>query len=118
VLAAVGEQFPGRFILHWFSGSKSELRKAIRYGAFFSVNTAMIASKNGQELIAEMPASRVLTETDGPFVRRSDSPAEPKAVAEVIRYLAIVWDVTEEAAKKVVWENFADLISSRHAAHS
>lgn len=106
VIAAVGPEYPGTVILHWFSGSLSELRKAISYGLWFSVNSAMTQSSNGLAVIAELPRDRVLTETDGPFIKPNGIPQEPPDVASVLLTLADTWGVDEAEAKRVVFENF------------
>jgi len=106
VIAAIGDHFPGVVILHWFSGSIKELRAALAYGMYFSVNTAMVESKNGQKLIAEMPRNRVFTETDGPFVKVGSGPAKPPNVANVVRYLAMAWGVSDDDARYAVAANF------------
>lgn len=59
----------GRPILHWFSGSRTQLREAIDAGCFFSVNMAMINSAHGKSLIEYMPLDRILLESDSPFVK-------------------------------------------------
>lgn len=104
-IAAIGDHFPGKVILHWFSGSAKDLRTAIGYGMYFSVNPAMIRSKNGQALIAEMPKDRVLTETDGPFVKVGKEPARPPHVADAVAHLATVWQVSPDEARAVVANN-------------
>ena len=55
-------------ILHWFSGTLSQLERAIEMGCYFSVNGAMIKSTNGQKLLRNIPLDRLLVETDAPFV--------------------------------------------------
>jgi TatD DNase family protein len=57
----------GTPILHWFSGSMSQLERAISLGCWFSVGPAMLASEKGKALAARMPRERILTESDGPF---------------------------------------------------
>src|SRR4030095_3061057 len=63
VIAAIGQKFPCPATLHWFSGSKKDLRRAVCNGLYFSVNPAMVRSKTGTALIDEMPRDRILTET-------------------------------------------------------
>ena len=45
VIAAIGENYPGTIIMHWYSGNKRDLDKSIEYGFYFSVNSAMLKSK-------------------------------------------------------------------------
>ena len=59
----------GQVVLHWFTGSRSEAKRATELGCFFSVNATMMDSERGRALVASMPLDRVLTETDGPFTQ-------------------------------------------------
>ena len=42
-------------ILHWFSGSLKQLQRAAEMGCFFSINSVMLKSPNGQKLIRSIP---------------------------------------------------------------
>jgi TatD DNase family protein len=59
-------------ILHWFSGSADELRRAIEMGCLLSCGTRMLASSRGREYARQAPEERLLLETDLPS---SPSPA-------------------------------------------
>ncbi|MCP4471411.1 MAG: TatD family hydrolase [Gammaproteobacteria bacterium] len=66
-------------ILHWFSGSLSESRRAVKAGCYFSVNAAMLKNDRGRALIRDIPSDRLLTETDAPFMSidgRKSSPLD------------------------------------------
>lgn len=106
VLSAIGAAFPGTVILHWFSGTNSQLDRAIEIGCWFSVNPAMLRSKSGRDLLARMPQDRILTETDGPFVSVDGVPARPECVEIVVRALAVQWNDSFENAACRVFENF------------
>jgi TatD DNase family protein len=56
-------------ILHWFSGSLTQLQRAVEIGCFFSVNSAMIKSANGRRLICGLPHEKIVVETDAPFIK-------------------------------------------------
>jgi TatD DNase family protein len=57
----------GVAVLHWFTGTKAEARRAAALGCYFSINAEMMYSGRGRALVAELPMDRLLTETDGPF---------------------------------------------------
>lgn len=59
-----------RYLLHWYTGTMSQLRKAVELGCFFSVNPKMLKTKSGVEIIKNIPADRILLETDAPFVKQ------------------------------------------------
>jgi TatD DNase family protein len=111
VIAAIGENFPCPAILHWFSGSKKDLRTAVCNGLYFSVNPSMVRSKTGTALINEMPRDHVLTETDGPFVEVRGRPATPEYVSEVISAIATLWREPSEVVANHVAANFERIVS-------
>jgi TatD DNase family protein len=77
VISMIGNKFPGKVILHWFSGSLKELDLALSYGFYFSVNYSMTKSVNGQKIINALPLDRILIETDGPFILYKKEKASP-----------------------------------------
>ena len=100
-------------ILHWFSGTVRELDRAIADGCFFSINGAMMQSAKGRNLVVRMPKDRILTETDGPFVKDGTSPATPTAVKVTLTHLADLWGLPSASAQAKVLENFRGALVSR-----
>ena len=99
-------------VLHWFSGTKTELRRAVEMGCWFSVGPAMTAGKRGRDLLAAMPQDRVLTETDGPFATIKGQPLCPGEVTSALDALAACWGVTHDEAAAAVVAAFRRLVSS------
>jgi TatD DNase family protein len=112
VLDVIGTGFRGQAILHWFSGSKSELRRAAAAGLFFSINPAMALSERALSLIREMPRDQILTETDAPFAMIGKKSSTHEDLPLVIRALASVWQEDETAARDRILANFRSLVSS------
>ena len=54
------------FLLHWFDGSKKQLRVAMDLNCFVSFGPASVYAKDKQVLIAEADKNKILVETDGP----------------------------------------------------
>jgi TatD DNase family protein len=102
--------FPGTVILHWFSGSPMVLERAVAAGCYFSINAAMVRSARGRELVARIPDSRLLTETDGPFVQSRGREAEPQDVADVIRAVARIREHRYSVVASRVYQNFASIV--------
>ncbi|WP_158633462.1 Qat anti-phage system TatD family nuclease QatD [Tautonia sociabilis] len=111
VIDAVGGSFPGKVILHWYSGTVKDLDRALKNGAYISVNTAMISSKKSLALVSRVPADRILTETDGPFITVGQKPAVPSDVNLVVERLAEMWRVDAEEASHVIRSNFDEVIA-------
>jgi len=53
-------------LLHWFDGSKKQLRKAMDMGFFVSYGPVMIYANDKQTLASITDESKILVETDGP----------------------------------------------------
>jgi TatD DNase family protein len=105
--------------LHWFSGSVRALHAALDEGHSFSVNTAMIASPRGLNLVRKIPRDRLLTESDGPYVRIGNRPANPKDVGLVVSALARLWDLSDVETAHVISQNFERITQGhRRAAFS
>lgn len=96
VLDALGRHpGAGLAILHWFSGTQREVDRALEMGCWFSVGPAMLRSDKGRKLVARIPSSRILTESDGPFAQIDYRPIWPWEAASAIPGLAGIWDVEE-----------------------
>jgi len=102
----------GTPILHWFSGSKSELRRAIEMKCWFSVGSAMLKSKNGRELVASMPRERVLTETDGPFGQYAGKALQPADTRYAVDMLSKLWSMSTDDVASCILASFRGLIAS------
>jgi TatD DNase family protein len=91
VLDMVDEHLPrdrGTVVLHWFTGSAKEARRGVELGCYFSMNEQMLASPTGQRVLKSVPADRVLTETDGPFVKRHGRPIGAGDVQGALKAIA------------------------------
>lgn len=108
--ALAGQSGAGVAVLHWFSGTKTQLARAVDMGCWFSVGPAMLKGKRGRDLVAAMPRERVLTETDGPFAMIGDVPLQPAGVNGAIVQLAATWNETAGVAQQRVLENFRALV--------
>ena len=99
-------------VFHWYSGSLTDLDAIIARGHYFSVNQAMAVSTTGKKIIERIPPERVLTESDGPFVKLQGNTVEPKSVIEVEKYLASLWREESDKVGLKIRENFLELVSA------
>ena len=98
-------------VLHWFSGSRRDLERAIDLGCWFSVGPAMLRSKKGRSLAALMPRDRILTESDGPFAQQEGMPLMPWDVDRAIHILGELWSVSPIRAQHIIHRNLRALAS-------
>jgi TatD DNase family protein len=99
-------------VLHWFTGSKSEVRRAVDLGCYFSVNARMLQTERGRDMVLSLPRGRLLTETDGPFTEHGGRPARPADVAHTLAKLADLWKVTPENMGATVRANLKDVLEA------
>jgi TatD DNase family protein len=104
----------GRVVLHWFTGSKAEARRALDLGCYFSVNTEMLRNERHRTLVASLPIERLLTETDGPFTQHQSRPARPRDVMSTVEALAHVRSARAGEVAAVIRDNLRTLVSSEN----
>lgn len=107
--ALEAEPTAGVPILHWFSGSKRDLDRAIRLGCWFSVGPAMLRSEAGRASAAAMPKERMLTETDAPFAQIDGRPLMPWDVVLAYPVLGEIWQCSEDDVSRQVLSNLRRL---------
>lgn len=100
----------GAVVLHWFTGSKSEARRAAALGCYFSVNVEMTRSDRGRALVVDLPMTRILTETDGPFTHIDGHPAEPTDICVTTDVIARVRNVSAHEITGTVQANLQALL--------
>lgn len=100
----------GTAVLHWFTGTPTELRAADGMGCWFSVGPAMFASTNGRAIAARLPRDRVVPESDGPFAKVDGKPIPPWSADVTAKCLADAWAVPTEDAMRLLTENSLRLL--------
>jgi TatD DNase family protein len=103
-------------VLHCFTGGRELARRAVALGHFISF-TGILTFKNSEDLrtiAAELPADRILVETDAPYLapgkyrgRRN----EPAYVVEIAKVLAEVRGVSLDAIAEQTTANFYRLFA-------
>lgn len=99
-----------RGVFHWYSGPISLLGELQSQGHYISVNTAMLQSYGGRKIVENVERSRVLTESDGPYVGIGKRRARPRDMHLVLGELGKIWSISATEAECVVECNFRKLI--------
>jgi len=103
-------------VLHCFTGGRELARRAVALGHFISF-TGILTFKNSEELraiAAELPADRILVETDAPYLapgKYRGKRNEPAFVVETAKVLADVRGVSFDALAKESTANFYRLFA-------
>lgn len=115
VLDLIEESLPpsrGKSVMHWFTGSKAEARRAIELGCYFSINSRMLENERGRAIVTSLPRDRLLTETDGPFVDVGDRHVRPHDVINTVSALARVRGCDDNSMFATISENLRLLMSA------
>jgi TatD DNase family protein len=101
-------------ILHCFSGTLDDARRAIGFGFLvsFAGNVTYPKAAALRSVAAQLPPDCLLAETDCPYLapqRFRGKRNEPAHVAEVVRALAALHQAPEDALAAALLENFRNL---------
>ena len=105
-------------VFHWFNGSASELAHAVTLGCYFSVNQNMLLKDSRRAVVARMPRSRLLTESDGPFVVIDGRSSEPRDVAAAVAGLASLFGVAEQEMQDQIAINLHAIESQKTVSNA
>lgn len=100
----------GKVVLHWFTGTRSEAKRALDLGCYFSINAAMLDNERHAAMVAVIPLHRLLTETDGPFTKTGERPTKPADVSLVVEGLGRLHDLPGAEVALTVRENLRSLL--------
>ncbi|NJB83589.1 Qat anti-phage system TatD family nuclease QatD [Wenyingzhuangia aestuarii] len=95
-------------IFHWYTGGLKLIDEIVESGYYFSINTSMIKSINGQKIISRIPKEKILTETDGPFVKYNGRIVKSNDISVIIEYLNIQYN--SKMMEGQIYENFKKLL--------
>ena len=110
VLDVVRQEYGRPIVLHWYTGTNKALDLALQAGHSFSINPAMLQSRRGKAIIGRLPPERVLTESDGPFVRIGSRIVVPSDVERVEEALAELWKIDLAQVGQTIGRNFRRLV--------
>ena len=118
--AAILEQETGKgafpAVLHCFTGGRELAMRAVALGLFVSF-TGIITFKNSgalRDIAAELPADRILVETDAPYLapgKYRGKRNEPSYVVETAKTLAELRGVSPDEIAHATTENFFRLFA-------
>lgn len=110
VISIIGNRFPGNAIFHWYSGSISDLEKAVSFGFYFSINSAMTQSKNGINIIKNIPAERLLLESDSPFIGVKNDSLSTFDMSLIVKEIAKIKMIEISESENILKKNFQRLL--------
>jgi TatD DNase family protein len=105
-------------VLHWFSGTTEEARRAVALGCWFSIGPTMVSSAKGHALLRELPMEKILPETDGPFVTNRHAPLMPWEAIRISDTLEPLWGMTKDGIYLQMKRNLSALIDNEGACEA
>ena len=93
-------------ILHWYSDSSEQLKRAIDLGCYFSLGERMLASRRGREYARQIPLHKLLLETDLPSQPCEDFDAS-LIVSSLRRALCILEELRGVSLQEILAQNSA-----------
>jgi len=95
-------------IIHFFTGTKEDALELLDLGFSFTFGGVVTFARSYDDAIAAIPADRILSETDAPYVAPAPFRGkrnEPAYVIHTVAKLAELKGMTPEAMKTHIWAN-------------
>lgn len=102
---------------HCFGGKvKLAQTCAEQEGWWFSIPANATVNEAFRRMLATLPLSRILTETDAPYLSPSRGERnEPANVVATVALFAKLRGLSEDAARDQIWRNYVDLFGQKWA---
>lgn len=99
-------------IMHCFCGNLEATEKADKYGYYFSIPVTIVRSKTFKKLVKRVGISKLLTETDAPFL--SPKPGERNDSSNIsltIKKISEVLDIDKKIIANKILSNYKKLFT-------
>ncbi len=97
-------------VMHWFTGTASEARRAVDLGCYFSINNRMFQSPKASALFKAIPLDRILTETDGPFTKGSAGPNRPQDASICVESISDLLNIPNDQIQAKIVGNLLTML--------
>ena len=99
-------------ILHSFSGNLKLIKKAEKLNLNFSIPPLIVRSTHFQELVKNITITKILTETDSPYLGPfKNQRNEPIFVEYSVKKISEIKNISQEEAEKMIFMNFQKIFS-------
>ncbi len=100
-----------RVLLHGFSGSRKDVRRAVELGYFISIPATVITGRHKRELVEHIPLELIMLETDSPVLSPFGGRNEPANLIYSLRGVAEVKELDEKEVARVTARNARKLFN-------
>jgi len=98
-----------KIIMHCFNGDKKLVKRIIKNNWFFSIPCNVVKSFQLQNIVKQANLSKLLTETDAPFLSPFNGDNEPAFIKETIKKIAEIKGLDKEETANIVFMNYKNL---------
>jgi TatD DNase family protein len=92
-------------ILHAFAGEIEDVNFAVKQGFFFSVPPNVIYNEKRQKLVAAIPITNLLSETDCPYLGPTKERNDPRNIPLVVEKIAEIKKLEADTVQMQLLEN-------------
>ena len=96
---------PEKFVFHGFNGKADFLQKIIKHGGYIGVGFGLLKTSKAKEIIEQIPADKLLLETDAPFQAQY-----PWAILDLIEQISILCAKNKEDFARQVYHNSLEFL--------
>ena len=101
-------------VLHCFTGNMKLVKRAEDLGFSFSIPAIITRLKHFQELVDKISLSKILTETDAPYLSPyKGENSEPSYIKETIKVISQIKKITEEETEKIIFSNYQKIFQKK-----
>ena len=101
-----------RVVLHAFHGSLKLVQAAAEAGFYITIPTNLRRSSHFQAIVKQLPLSRLLTETDAPYLAaEKDGKSEPSHIAATVERIAAIKAMAPEEVANILYSNYQRLFA-------
>jgi len=96
-----------KVVMHSFAGTEEDIKKAVDHGCYFTIPVSVVRNKNFQELVSKISTSRILTETDAPYLGlKHGERNEPANIQYSVNKIAEIKQLTVEEMQNIIYGNY------------
>ena len=101
-----------KVVMHCCMADMQTVKKAQDAGFMFSIPCLIKSSSHFKKVVENLPMSRILTETDAPFLHYDRSrKSEPALIPETIAEIARIKGLTPVDCANIIYQNYQSLFS-------
>ncbi len=101
-------------VIHFFTGTPHDAKELLEAGFSFTFGGVITFARDYDETIKLIPPDRILSETDAPYVAPvpyRGKRNEPAYIAETVKKLAELKNISPDEMKAQIWENAKQLFN-------